>query len=461
MTVHGVIKLLESTTKKNDKLAILKEHADNPILRDFFRLALHPHINFYQKKDFVQRATGDVPIVVAMRKLEKDIAGRQITGNAAIEYIQELIDSVSPEYADLICRILKKKPGCGVDTQANDIWDGIAPEFPQMLASPFTQKAFDKYYGNQKSYIVQLKSDGTRTFVTLTNGTVTLNTRSGREIEVNNHFDSLLSTFPSDFVVDCELLAIDPNTGKFLPRKIGNGIINKAVKGTISQDEIKYLHLVAWDMIPLDSYFSEKYDLPYCDRLAMLSSFVEKNPYKNLISLIESKVVYSQREVNEFFQKKLSDGEEGAMLKRIDGIWENKRVKDTLKLKSEKEGEFRVVSFNEGKGELLGNLGSLNLETDDNKVKVSVSGFSLKLRSEIYANLTGAPVEYQMMNKETDSFETLIANPGDCDIGVGSVVTVRYNELICDVDKNYSLFLPRFVCLREDKDSTDTLETLK
>jgi len=134
----------------------------------------------------------------------------------------------------------------------------------------------------------------------------------------------------------------------------------------------------------------------------------------------------------------LSAGEEGTILKNFDHVWENKRSKGQVKLKAEKDCDLQVIGWNLGNvgTKLEGKMGSLICVSADRRVEVNISGFSDKLRQEIFENF-------------------------DRD-WKGKIVAVKYNERVAsetrvDVD---SLFLPRFQELREDKTMADTQDKI-
>ena len=138
------------------------------------------------------------------------------------------------------------------------------------------------------------------------------------------------------------------------------------------------------------------------------------------------------------------------MLKDLDMLWENKRSKTILKLKAEDPNEFEVIGYKEGVGKLTGNLGSLEIASSDRLVVASMSGYSLKLRSEIYSNLTGNPVPYSMI---VDGENTpYMAHPGDSEINIGSIISCIHNGKIKSRDSDiWSVFLPRYSEIRLDK----------
>jgi hydroxyethylthiazole kinase-like sugar kinase family protein len=53
-----------------------------------------------------------------------------------------------------------------------------------------------------------------------------------------------------DCVFDGELLVMDEGDHQFADRQTGNGILNKANKGTISAEQASKVHATVWDLIP-------------------------------------------------------------------------------------------------------------------------------------------------------------------------------------------------------------------
>jgi ATP-dependent DNA ligase len=103
-------------------------------------------------------------------------------------------------------------------------------------------------------------------------------------------------------------------------------------------------------------------------------------------------------------------------------------------MKAEEECDLKVIGMEEGTGKYDGVLGALVCETADGLLKVNVgTGFS--------------------DDDRIDYWDSNIRNV---------IVTVRYNQKIKDKKTGvHSLFLPRFVCVREDKDVANTLEEIK
>lgn len=459
--VYKIIQELKSTRSRNEKEAILSANVDNDDLKLFFRLALSPAINFYQKKTFVQNQSisdNFLNLNSAMRWLEHTLPTRMITGNLAIERVQEVIDKLSQDDAKVVMHILQKESGCDLGASTvNKIWKNLIPEFPNLLATAYTEKLALKLNWTNGVYS-QLKSDGGRVSVIVENdGAVSVFSRAGNELNVFGSFDFLGENFKGS-VIDGELLIIMPD-GKFASRQVSNGIFNKCVRNTLSLDESKNLHITAWDVINLEHHRNSFSPVTYHERfLELESKLVNVDPLK--VSLIKSKIVSSLEEAQAHYAEELSRGEEGTMIKDKSMPWEDKRSKLQLKLKSTEFADMEVIGFKEGVGEFEGNLGSLVVASSCRKVVVNMSGFSLKLRSEIYANLIGTPVNYVMVVDGDE--KTFTANVGDTEINIGSIIEIAYNQKIKGKNTDtWSLFLPRFEKVRLDKTNANSFDELK
>jgi len=145
MSIYQIIQEIKATRSRNEKEAILKREQSNEDLKTFFRLALNPMINFYQKKKFVQTYGGVFPLSIAMEQLESIIAGRVKTGNDAIAFITNSINALDEDDAKVIMHILQKESGCDLGgATINKIWKDLIPEFPCLLATAYDDKLASK-----------------------------------------------------------------------------------------------------------------------------------------------------------------------------------------------------------------------------------------------------------------------------------------------------------------------------
>lgn len=281
-------------------------------------------------------------------------------------------------------------------------------KFPVMLASP--NKFIDRI---NFPAIVQTKMDGMRANIVRENKTIVYS-RNGKVMEL---FDRFRDSIPDNHVLDGEFLVY--KDGILLDRKTGNGILHKAVVGTISADEAAMVKMVVWDMIPLDKWKKGLDDTLYSERLEKL-----KDLNKKLYTIIDTQYVDDMEQVNEIYYQKIKEGEEGIIVKNIDHPWEPKRSKGMIKMKEVLEIDLRIVDYVEGEGKYVGMLGKFVCENASRTINVGVG--------------TGYSDEQRESFSKSD---------------IGNVCTVKYNAIIESKTKTVrSLFLPVFVEMRPDKD---------
>lgn len=431
--MDSIFRALANTSSRLEKEQILKQNERNLLLQRVLFLALDPYTQFYIRKipnytNTTQNHTkGTMALEGALDNLNS-IINRVVTGNAAINHLKIILESVTTDDAKVIERIIEKDLRCGVsDATVNKIWPGLIPTYPVMLASGFDEKIMNKM--TYPAY-VQLKLDGMRFNAIVKNGAVEFRSRNGKQIDLLGHLEKefleLAGSTPTVF--DGELVVLDANG--IMNRQKGNGVLNKAVKGTITDKEAGMVHATIWDIIPFTDFQKGRCVTPYEERFGVLQAL--DMPVR--ISLIENIEVASEDEAHHIFEEYFQQGEEGIILKDINAPWEDKRVKHQVKFKGELECDLKCVDWQEGTGKNVGKLGALVLESDDGVVKVNVgSGFTDEQRDKY-------------TREET----------------VGKIVAVKYNARIQDKKTlQYSLFLPVFLELREDKANADASSSIK
>ena len=296
---------LASNASRNFKIEQLTLHSNNEVLREVVRLALDPFTQFYQRKipAYTPRTEStNVTLKFALDSLY-DLSSRQVTGNAAIDHLRAMLEVLSADDAKVIERIIQKDLKCGVDVStANKVWMGLIHEYPCMLCSPFEQKLVDKI--SFPAY-AQLKMDGMRFNAIVESGKVEFKTRNGRSIDLLGRLDAAFIAMAAgnNCVFDGELIV--KHNGVILDRKTGNGILNKAVKGTISLSEAELVCAVVWDYIPLTDFKAEYSALPYSLRFAKLTNLPER------VSLVPSQTVNDLEHAQKIFKEYYDAGEEG------------------------------------------------------------------------------------------------------------------------------------------------------
>lgn len=431
--MDSIFRALANTTSRIEKECILRQHLTDSTLKRVLFLALDPFTQFYIRKipNYIPGPTSTnrstMMLEGALDNLEQ-ISKRVVTGNAAINHLKMILESVTADDAYVIERIIEKDLRCGVsEATVNKIWPGLIPTYPVMLASGFDEKVMAKM--SYPAY-VQLKLDGMRFNAIVNNGKVEFRSRNGKHIDLLGNLEQefLFMAGSESCVFDGELVVRDSQG--IMNRQKGNGILNKAVKGTISAMEASMVHATIWDIIPFSAFQQGVYNTSYQERFGKLQQLV----LPGRISLIENRVVNTEDEAHGLFQEYFSKGEEGIILKDINAPWEDKRVKHQVKFKGELECDLLCMDWQEGTGKNVGKLGALVLTSADGVVKVNVgSGFTDEQRDK-----------YTKKNT------------------VGKVVAVKYNAKIQDKKTGQtSLFLPVFLELREDKTDADISSSIK
>lgn len=440
--INKIFDALNATSSRLEKEAILKKFEKNAELKRAVFLALDPYTQFYQRKipDYKPAKNNQADSLDSVLDSLYTLSSRQVTGNAAIEYLTKLLSSLTADDAKVLERIIQKDLDCGVHAStANKIWKNLIPEYPCMLASAFDEKLVDKV---KFPAFVQVKMDGMRfnAIVNAKDKSVEYRSRNGKEIKVDNWLldEAFLAMAKNigmaNVVFDGELIVVD-DSGKLLDRKTGNGILNKAVKGTITQAESKQVRATIWDVIPLLYFREGKCTVDYETRLGTVVSAIDNlgNNLKYLVSVVETTIADSLYKAQSLFETYHAAGQEGIILKTRDGIWEDKRAKHQIKFKGELECDLLCVGWEEGTGKNKGKLGALVLQSSDAKINVSVgTGLTDEMRSE----LTLKKVQ-------------------------GKIVTVKYNARINNKKGEESLFLPVFLEIREDKTVADSSKKIK
>ena len=426
--ILDILKELEATSSRLEKEAILKREQNNATLKRAFFLAYDPFTQFYIRK--IPKYMTDA---VATRTLEKamddlsQLSTRSVTGNEGIDWLTDILETLSADEAKVIERIIAKDMKCGASAStANKIWPSLIAEYPCMLCTPFDEKIAAKF---KFPALAQLKMDGMRFNAIVVNGKCEFRSRNGKEINLLGNLEEEFIKIADgqNLVFDGELLVKDK--GIILDRQTGNGILNKAVKGTILTDEARKVHATVWDVINYDTFKNGKGKIAYQVRFSQLESM----SLPNKIHLVESKVVASLEEAQAIFEEYLAQGQEGIILKDMTGVWEDKRVKTQVKFKAELDCDLKIVGIQPGTGKYEGLVGALLCESADGIIKVDVgSGLSDFDRKEFTKN---SPV--------------------------GKIAAIVYNARIKNKQGEESLFLPRLLEIREDKNVADSAKNIR
>lgn len=422
---YGLIQALSNNNSRIYKENLLNQYKNDEILKRIFHLAYNPYIQFWIKKiPEYSKNSGEITISFALDQLNS-LSDRTFTGHAGIKYLKNILESLSESNAKVIELIIKKDLDCGVSVATiNKVWPNLIPEFKIM-------KCHDTIEHIKFPAIGQPKIDSSRGILECIDqetGEFVARSSSGRVVDIGDDFKSHVKVLMhTGEKFDGEFICYESSEhhAKPLDRRTSNGIISKAIKGTISDYEKSTIRFIVWDIV------DETSTLPYKYRLDALSSrfFAPGLPYK--ISLIESRKLDTIEDAYKHFDEVVAEGGEGIIVKNYDGIWEGKRVKSQGKMKEEHEVELRIIDYTPHRKSPELN-GAFICQTECGKGIFRIgSGLTDYLRETPFNQL------------------------------YDKIVTVRFNQLIGNKKtKEIDLYLPRIVELRHDKIEADTLQRI-
>jgi hypothetical protein len=451
MTIKQIFDEIAAEPGTNQKMVILGKYRDNKLLERVLYLANSKRVKFYIKQlpEYLFFPSGEMGLESALDALS-DLSTRKVTGHSAIGHLVHVLASCTPDDAYIIERIIEKDCRLGMGTtNINKIFKGLIEDTPYMGAISFDEKKARAVFNNGKRAYSQIKMDGRYCNAIIRNGEVELESRQGEPTIVTGAtFLQELADFP-DCVLNGEL-TIDG-----ISRYESNGVIASIIS-ILSKKEsrgpaetlkhiakfqqkhgdfsvaLESIRFTVWDTITVDEYFDQRSTTPYSERIVNYSTALyDLKP--TMISAVEMHNVATYEEAIRYFQEALADGQEGTILKAIDGGWKDGKPNWQIKMKLEMDVDLRITGFNYGTGKNINVISSVNAESSDGKVVTRPTG-----------------INEAMMQYITDNQQTLL----------GSVVECKCSGLSQDSDGNYSLLHPVFKSLRDDKDTCDDLQSI-
>ncbi|MPS48574.1 hypothetical protein [Methylobacillus sp.] len=435
----GVIERVASHSGRNDKVAILAEHKEDEFFKRVLVYALDPTITYGVKAlpETIESPGNTRMFNDATFDLLDKLKSRHLTGDAAIEAIQNELSALEPASELLLRRIILRDFRAGFsESTVNKAIKGLIPEFPYMRCCLPKDAKFDTWDW-ELGVFSQQKEDGTFTYIDVdANGEVTGRSRQGTPLPLEK-FKGLRERLGQVLALNSEtsgeLLVLI--RGEIAPREIGNGIITSVVEGGEFEDDQVPIY-VAWDQVPLELVGPGlKYKVEYSVRFERLSSQIEAADDSRIL-LVPTRIVHSYEEATAHFRELVLQRKEGTVMKEPNAPWVDSTSKFQVKRKITAECDLKIVGFEPGKGKNEATFGSLICETSDETLRVSVSGFKDALRADIHANR---------------------------DAWLGSIITVKFNTIMyaSEEGKKHSLFLPRFAERRIDKTEADSFERVQ
>ena len=441
---------LESGT--NQKMEILKRYSDVEILRAVLYNTYSNKIKYHIKQIpyYIPNLEGNHVSLTDSLIVLKAISDRTVTGNAAIIYLIAILESVHPDDAHIIERIIEKDAKIGMaKTNINKIFPGLIETTPYQGAQAFSEKLAREILKEGQAWS-QIKMDGRYCNALIQEGSVFLESRSGEPTIISGAkvLDELSKW--DDGVLNGELTidGVDRNTSIgiinsiiSISKKISDGEDVKSDIENISDrhgmsydDALGKIRFTVWDRIELNEYFDGKSNEIYVDRFTKLKNRISLNG-TSMVSLVETKLVLSYEEAIEHFISVLNRGLEGTILKSITASWKDGKPKWQIKMKLEIDLDMQIIGFNYGtsgtKNENV--ISSLTVQSSCGKVVTRPGGIDESTMTWITQN------QHKLM---------------------GTIVSMKCCGLSHDNEGNYSTLHPVFKSIRDDKNDADSLEKI-
>lgn len=458
-----IIKELRADASLNYKKEILARYSDYEPFKEFLIRVYNPRVNYYMRK---------LPDVISYGMKEQSthelyvtldaLSSRIITGGEALEHVRNFLLEANQTIRELfelaIGRDIRAGVGVGI---INEVYKGLIEEIFYCRCSKLDEKALERFDSMPEGFLTQKKSDGQFSYIIIQEGEVSFLTRAGTQW-TSDKLSKELKHLPNCVIIGEALIIED---GKALDRKVGNGRITSFIKreatleslyskidavlksgryltgknlkisNEIKQKEQTFIEIDSnltfeiWDSLTLEEFERGLSTRPYTERFgeAIRLSFMTQS-----LRPIPSFRVYSMKEAQAVADEYISEGFEGAVVKKLDTIWEDGTSKDMVKIKEVYDADLYCVGIKVGKGKYEGKIGSLSLQTTCGRIEVDC----------------GSGLTDLDRNKHPDEF-------------IGKIIEIQYNKFIqSKKDKPASLYLPRFVEVREDKNTATSYEEI-
>lgn len=450
MKIKEILDEIAAIGGKNDKLKALAKYKDNELLKRVIYLAHSPRIKFYIKQipQYTTFGGDTLSLEDALGKLT-NISFRFVTGNEASNFLQEILSNLDADDAYVIERIIDKNLKIGMDSGINKVIPKLIEETGYMGCVPFNEKRAKSFFDGGKSALSEVKADGRYVNVIITSSEVELTSRQGESSFLGNCELIRELAKLGDCVLNGELVMKNG-----ISRLISNGIIASIIdynlkydsrtdlennkkydsflkeKGMTIEEALELIQLKVWDILSIDDFYNLKSSIKRIDRLNQLKNTIKDS--ENIL-IIDHKIVSSYEEAMKHFTEMLEKGEEGTVLKTLDGCWKNGKPVWQLKLKLEMDLDLKIIGFNYGtKGTKNENvISSITCESSCGKLTARAQG-----------------LKEDMMLYVTENQDKLL----------GTILEVKCNGLSSNSNGGNSVFYPTAKEFRTDKTEANTFE---
>ena len=418
-----IFKLLQSLSRKTDKMKVMQSEKDNEEFVETLRWLLDPLITtgISDKKLTKVINFKEEPVVVSSWMELMDYLKNNNTGrDEDILVAQRFLGTVSSEDRPYYELLITKRLRLGVDTRfANYVYGrNFIPMFCVQLASKFLthENALDG-----KSFTITEKLDGFRLATIIKNGEIHFFSRQGKEVEglveIEKDLQRLCKKLKLDNIFfDGELVAINCEE---IPSDENYKIVTKTARSNGEKTGLKY---DIFDTLPADEFEEHHCSMEYSERRALLNSYSEAieglRGYKHIYFL---PVLYNGDEpsrVYDMLDWATKHNKEGVMINIDSGKYEFKRTNVLLKCKVMQDCDAKIVDVYPGEGRYKNKLGGVIVE--------------FLYRDKYYRCECGSGFTYKERCEYWERPELII----------DKIATIQYFEITKNADGGYGLRFP-------------------
>lgn len=432
-TIYKFYQEMKSTTKRNEKIAILERWKDCREVVDLLKIIYDPMITFGVTASTVNAITADALVSAdnfELLTLLRELSNRNYTGNTALSICLFFTRTAIMTYRDnpcmreLIAAIWDKDLKLGIDTKTvNKVIPGLIDTFDVALAFDIQKSPTYLKRVESEQYLITRKLDGVRCLAVVKNNDIKFYSRLGHEYTSLSVLRNAMQTIlPKDWegVLDGELCVIDDDDNE--------NFILAVSEVRRKTEQMQRPHYKVFDCLTLDEFYGKKESANYSVRLEAARKLLEwqETPFLSVLRAVK----YSPNNFMRAQAVVAQKGYEGLIL-RSDTPYRSGRTSDLLKVKKFMDGEYQIEDILRttklmkglsGLMEPVECMGAVVIRHKGNPTDVG-SGFSDAQRIEIWRNQE----KY-----------------------LGKTITVKYFDEIEDMDGKVHLRFPIFKGFREN-----------
>ena len=148
MSLYEIVKSLQNAQGSLAKQAILMQHKEDKLFKEYMRATYDPSINYLQKKIPKYESVKNIGTLDEhlIKWFLDEIAGRKVTGAFAIKCLKETLQNCDTEGQELIKLMIDRSIGASVgDTMVLKTWPDLYFTVPYQRCSLLDAKAKEKF----------------------------------------------------------------------------------------------------------------------------------------------------------------------------------------------------------------------------------------------------------------------------------------------------------------------------